>query len=396
MSKIIIIGAGASGIIAALKMSDDNEITILERNDKVGKKILLTGNGRCNYWNSNIDLKMYHTDDINNLSKILEIKDNVLDFLNNLGIYSKIKDGYYYPNSNQASSIREIFEKRLGKKNISIVYNTLVEDIIKENDVFSVKTNNGNYEADKVIVACGGCSYPKTGSDGNLFNVLKKYHTINPLLPSLAPLAGFDNIFKDWENVRVDAKVKLVVDDEVLDVEDGEIQLTDYGVSGIPILNLCTLVTKNLYINKRVDLFINFLPNEDNVLDLLNSKDKDLTVEEMLESILPYKLSFVLFSKCGISKDDKWKDISLGKKKELAELISNFNLEIIDTLDFVRSQVTTGGVSLKEINPNTMESLKVKGLYFIGECLDVDGKCGGFNLAFSFITGYIVGGNINV
>lgn len=394
MSKVVIIGAGASGMIAGIMASENNEVIILERNDKCGKKILLTGNGRCNYWNSSIDSMFYHTDCLDNLNNILKSKNTVFDYLTKFGIYPKIKNGYYYPNSNQASSVREILCKELERKNVKIVYNCKVENIIKKDDKFIVSSDETIFECDKVIVATGGSSSPKTGTDGSLFELLSKYHAINTVLPSLVPLVGDGNYFKEWNNIRVDAKVSLYVNNSLLDSEEGELQLTDYGISGIPTFNISGLVSKGLYANNKTIININFLPEIEDVYNFIESRCASKDMEDTFESVLPYQLVFVLLKLAGINKDDIWDNLDEDKRKKLVSLINAFELEITDTLSFDRSQVSTGGVSLKEINPSTMESLNVKGLYLIGEVLDVDGKCGGFNLAFSFITGYIAGSNL--
>ena len=236
MSKVVVIGAGASGIIASLVASKNNEVILLEANDKIGKKILLTGNGKCNYWNSNIECKYYNTDNVNNLSKILERKDEVFEFISNCGIYPKTKNGYYYPNSNQASTVVEVFKRCLVKNNINIVYNCKVYDIHKSGDNFVVKSNLQDIICDKIIISTGSCAYPKTGSDGNGYKLLEKEHVINKVLPSLVALECKGDFFNDWTNLRIDGSVSLQVDGKIIDTEIGEIQLTSYGISGILIL----------------------------------------------------------------------------------------------------------------------------------------------------------------
>ena len=186
MSKVVIIGAGASGIIAALKASEKNEVILLESSDKCGKKILLTGNGKCNYWNNNININKYQTDDINKLEDILKNKDDVLNYLYNLGIYPKIKNDLYYPYSNQASSIEQIFLNELNKRNITIKTNYKVKEIIKK-EKFIIKSDIEEITSDKLIIATGSKALNKT--DDTMFNILKKLnHKINPILPSLVPL----------------------------------------------------------------------------------------------------------------------------------------------------------------------------------------------------------------
>jgi len=400
MSKVVVIGGGASGLVAAIQASINNEVILLEGNDKCGKKILLTGNGKCNYWNSDINVNNYNTDNIDNLSNIIN-SDNqkeVLSFLDSIGIYPRIKNGYYYPYSNQASSFRTLLMNEIEKRNIKVIYNFKVESVIKENNSFIIKSNNNEITCDKVILANGSCASHKTGSDGSGYNLARELgHTINLVTPSLVQLKGNDSCFKDLSGVRCDSKLSLYVDGNKVCEEVGELQLTDYGISGICTFNISGLATKNLELGKKVLVKINFFPIIDSFYDWFTDRNKnipDSTVEELLESIIPYKLMFVLLKKANIDRNSCWDNLSEVDKRSLSDMIENFNLDIIGYNDFDKAQVATGGVSLNEINPNTMESLITSNLYIVGEILDVDGKCGGFNLAFAFISGYLAGRSI--
>lgn len=399
MKKIAIIGAGASGIIAALKASEKNQVILIDGNDKCGKKILLTGNGRCNYWNSDISIAQYETDNKNVLEEILSEENIVgtLNFLDDIGIYPKIKNGYYYPFSNQAASVREILDKEIKKRSIEVKYGNKVKEVTKQNDSFVIIfENNEEIYADKVIIATGSKAYPKTGSDGFGYEIADKFgHNVNMVVPALTQLKANEKFLKDWENVRCDAKVSLMVDGKNIKEDVGEIQLTANGISGICVFNISGLASKNISFGKRVEVEINFLPHLENNLftwfDDRAQKLKDKTIEEILESIFNYKLMFVLLKQANISKDKKWNELSEDSKKVLCDKIENFRLNIIDTESFDKAQVCTGGVSLIEIDSKTFESKIIPNLYFIGEVLDVDGKCGGFNLAFAWISGYLAG-----
>ena len=396
MCKVVVIGAGASGIIASLKAKENNEVILIESNPQCGKKLLITGNGKCNYWNEDINANNYFTSDLDKLNKILEKNNEVLNYLDNLGIYPKIKNGYYYPASGLSASIKEIFTKELEKSNIRIMYNTKVIDIVKDNDKFIVKTTKDNISCDKVIIATGSKAAPKTGSDGFGYEIAKKFgHHINPILPSLTGLKT-NEFVKEWAGVRSDVKLSLVIDNVLIKEESGEIQLTEYGISGICTFNISGLVSKSLYHNKKTIVKINFMPNISNFyefMDLRNQKLTNRAIEELLESLLNYKLTNVLLKKCKVNKESYWNDLTEKEKQQLINNICSFELNIIGTNSFDKAQVCTGGIPLNEVNEN-MESIYTKNLYFIGELLDVDGKCGGFNLAFAFITGYIVGKNI--
>lgn len=385
---VIVVGAGASGIIAALRLAEKVSVTLLEKNDKCAKKILITGNGRCNYWNANIDVNKYNTDSKENLKKILEKKDKTFEYLSNLGIYPTIKDGYYYPHSLSSLSMKEIFTRALEKK-VNIKYNTEVLNVRKENNKFVVVTNNGDYRCDKLILALGSKASPKTGSDGKIYEILDKFGLkVNSVLPALTGLKANQSYMKDWNGIRVEGALKLFVDNELVKESTGEIQLTDYGISGICVFNLSSIASKALYDKKEVRVKINFF--EEDFYDFMNKQKLNLNLEETLESLFNYKLMHIFFKLSKVNKDRYWKDLSNSDKKSLANVINEFNIKIEEVGSFERAQVCTGGLSLNEVNPETMETT-IKNLYVIGEALDVDGECGGFNLAFAFITGYIVG-----
>ncbi len=396
--KTAIVGAGASGVIAALSCKS-KEIILIDGNDKSLKKILLTGNGRCNYWNEYIDIDKYNTDNYDILQKIIS-KENInktYEFLYKLGIYPKIKNNNYYPYSNQASSVRQILEKNLTKKNIKFINNFKVNNIYKINDEFIIEsTNNEKIKCDKLILATGSKAYPKTGSDGSGYELLKKFNLkINPVTPALTKLFTKEKYL--WENVRSDVNIKLYVNNEFVKEEYGEVQLTMDAISGICTFNLSSIASKSLYLKKNVYVKIDFLPNIPNIIQFLDDRQKIINgnIEEILESIFNYKLMFVLLKYSNINKEKRWDDLSLIEKNILSKNIKEFKLNIIGTDTFDKSQVCTGGLSLNYINPKSMSVNDVNGLYVVGEILDVDGMCGGFNLAFAFITGYLAGSDIN-
>ena len=401
MSKVVVIGGGASGLVAAIQASHHHEVILLEGNDKCGKKILLTGNGKCNYWNQDIHIRNYYTDSLETLDNIIS-KDNqteVFSFLESIGVYPKIKNNYYYPYSNQATSVRTLLLAEIERKHIKVIYDFKVEHIIKNNTNFIIQSNRDEIICDKVILATGSEACPKTGSDGSGYDLaLSLGHTINLVTPSLTPLKGEEDYFKEWNGVRCDGKLSLFIDNEKVSEEIGEIQLTDYGISGICTFNISGLANKSLEQKKKVTVNIHFLPFLTSPFyDWFTMRNKTIpnhTIEELLESLLPYKLMFVLLEKAGIHRKDEWKLLSESKKRKLSNLLEAFELEITGYLSFDRAQVATGGISLSEINPNTMESLITPNLYLAGELLDVDGKCGGFNLAFAFISGYLAGRSI--
>ena len=399
MGTVAVIGAGASGIIAALTASEGHNVVLLDGNDKCGKKILLTGNGRCNYWNSVIGADMYETDSRNSLEKILtdENLSNVLGSLERLGIYPKIKNGYYYPYSNQATSIREIFEKKIENSSIKFETNFKAEKIFEKDGRFSVVSADGKkISCDKVIIATGSKTYPKTGSDGTGYTLAESMgHSVNMPLPALTGLISSGKFLKDWEKIRCDAGVTLFANGKPVKSDVGEIQLTAKGVSGICVFNVSGVAAKHLYHNDNVEISINFMPHlEEGLykwLDERCNKLTDMTVEMVLESIFNYKLMFVLLKKAGVTKDSKWQNMNDSQRNALCRAIEDFRIPVTEIESYEKAQVCTGGVPLSQINPHTMESLVKPNVYFAGEILDVDGRCGGYNLAFAFISGYIAG-----
>lgn len=397
MSTVAIIGAGAAGVVAALRACGRNRVILLDANDRCGKKILVTGNGRCNYWNSDINVKNYETDSTANLKTILSRADEVLNYLDSLGIYPKIKNGYYYPYSNQAASVREIFESKIKNSNIEFMPNFKAKDISKKDGTFVVVSEDGKkVKCDKVILATGSKAAPKTGSDGSGYDLAKKLgHSINAVCPALTGLVSYGKFLKDWEKIRCDAKVSLFVDGEFVKEDTGEIQLTSTGISGICTFNISGKAAKAIAENKKVAVSINFMPYLEKDFytwfDERCSKLKNATLEQTLESIFNYKLMFVLLKAAGVDKNDIWLKMNENKRKALCDVIEQFPLEITNADNFEKAQVCTGGVPLGEINPYTMESVREKDLFFAGEILDADGRCGGYNLAFAFISGYIAG-----
>lgn len=404
MSKVIVIGAGASGLAAAIMLSrNNNEVIILERNNICGKKLLITGSGRCNYFNSDFTTSHFNSSNRKLLESIIndKSKDEVLDFFNSIGIIPTIKEGYYYPYSNQASSIKNALEKEVINSNVRIIYNTYVKDIVKNNNEFIITTDNKTYNCEKVVVATGSKAYKKTGSEGNLYEVLKKLgHNIIKPLPALVQLKAEEKYLKEWKNIRTKATLKLYENNKFIKEEIGEVQLTDYGISGICTMNLSSIVARSLDQGKKIDIEINFyneLNSIDSFINFMNSRDillKNRTISELLEGIMNYKLANLLIKLSNININSKWSNLKKEEKVSLAKNIISHKLNIIGTNSFDTSQTCSGGVALFEVNLDTMESKIIDGLYLIGEILDVDGECGGYNLGFCFITGIKAGNSI--
>lgn len=400
MCDIVIIGGGVSGIVSAIKsFNGRNRITILERNDKCLKKLLLTGNGRCNYFNDDTSISNYHSMREDLLDKVIN-SDNmsrILDFYNELGIIPKIKNGYYYPFSNQASTVRDALLFEVMKLGISIKYNYLVEKIEHSNNKFII---NDSIVCDKVIIATGSCSYPKTGSDGMGYDFLRKFgHNIIKPLPALVQLNSDFKYCRELSGIRSDVILSLYEDDEFISSSVGEVQLTDYGISGICTFNLSHFVTRGLDVGRKEVIKVNFLPFiKDNYMEWFNTysnKHNDKNIYMLLCNILNYKLVKVILKVCSIDNETYYNELDYNSRSLLIDNLTNFKFNIVSTKDFNFSQVCNGGVSLDEVNLSTFESLIVDGLYITGEVLDINGNCGGYNLICAVISGILVGDDLS-
>ena len=412
-TKILIIGAGASGSFLACLLDDEKyDVTIFEKNNKIGKKLLLTGNGKCNFTNGDFkDLdKIYHNADFVKYAIGNFGNKSFIEFMNSIGIVERKEihhdKEYFYPRTQKATSVYyDLFDKIMDK-NIELVTNQEVLEIRFDKNKFLVKSKNEGGrlredEFDKVVVATGGASYKNTGSDGSFFRILKELGiNVKELYPSLCGLIPKDSKLKDIKGVRINAKASLYIDDEYISSEYGEIQFTTYGISGIPIMNLSRFVKPAIVEDKEVKVKINFFVTNEEEYEKSDNLEKFLT--ECLKGlkerskILEYKRAEDLF--CGlineeiiniiydrIKLDKKYaRDLSDNELLKIAKELYEFDIEIDDTEDINNAQVTRGGVDTKEVDNKTFMSKKIKNLYFIGEVLDIDGICGGYNLQFAY------------
>ena len=400
MKEVVIVGGGASGLTAAITAArNGKDVTLIERNNKCGKKILITGNGRCNFWNTDEDLSHFHSSTPNLLKDFItdERKNSILKFFDSLGLAYKTKNGYYYPFSNQAFTIENALLSECKKLNIKIINDITVEKIIKE-DCFIINPDKENIKAKNIIIATGSKAAPKTGSDGLGYELAKSLgHNIITSLPSLVQLKADEPYFKNWSGIRTDVKVNLLIDHKYIKSETGEIQLTNYGLSGICIFNLSGKAAKALNQNKNVIISINFIPfasNPKTFLQTLNKNSYHKTISELLEGILHYKLVDIIIKKTHLKRDLLLNTLTDNELNNLIKTLTDFQIKILDTHTLDHAQVCSGGIPLTEINNKTLESLKVKNLYFTGEIIDIDGDCGGYNLGWAWISGIIAGKNV--
>ena len=389
--RVCIVGGGAAGMMAAIIAAREGAaVTVLEHNEKTGKKILATGNGRCNLTNLYQDASCYHSQERNLAWEVLEQFDvqKTIRFFSELGIYTKNKNGGLYPSSMQASSVQELLEMEARYQKVKIKCREHVTGIqvLQEaaKPVFQVKTETWIYEADAVILACGSKASAIEGADGSGYTLAKSLglKVIKPL-PALVPLKGKGTYFTKWAGTRVEGKVILKAGAQILDTAEGELQLTDYGISGIPVFQLSSQTARLLDSGVPVSVELDFLPDfdEKGLEEFLKRRENACpykTQRELLTGLLPKKLADVLAE----GKTDR---------KTLVQRIKRFAVEIKGTKAFDMAQVCSGGVSLTEINPKTMECRKIPGIYLAGELLDTDGICGGYNLQWAWSSGACAG-----
>lgn len=389
--RVCIVGGGAAGMMAAIIAAREGAaVTVLEHNEKTGKKILATGNGRCNLTNLYQAASCYHSQERNLAWEVLEQFDvqETIRFFSELGIYTKNKNGGLYPSSMQASSVQELLEMEARYRKVKIKCREHVTEIqvlqAAAKPVFQVKTETWSYEADAVILACGSKASAIEGADGSGYTLAKSLglKVIKPL-PALVPLKGKGTYFTKWAGTRVEGKVILKAGAQILDTAEGELQLTDYGISGIPVFQLSSQTARLLDSGVPVSAELDFLPDfdEKGLEEFLKRRENACpykTQRELLTGLLPKKLADVLSE----GKNDR---------KTLVQRIKRFAVEIKGTKAFDMAQVCSGGVSLTEINPKTMECRKIPGIYLAGELLDTDGICGGYNLQWAWSSGACAG-----
>lgn len=396
---IVVVGGGASGILAAIMAARNGaSVTILEQKEQLGKKILSTGNGKCNYTNAAMDVSFFRGDDVSIVHPVLEQfnTEDTVRFFAELGILPKERNGYFYPKSEQASAVQEVLLMELRRLRVTVCCNTKVLSIQKK-ERFIVRTKDAAYQADAVILSTGGKASPVLGSDGSGYQLAKAFgHSIRPVVPALVQLHGKGTFFKMVSGVRVDAKISLYEKERLLAEDTGELQLTNYGISGIPVFQVSRYAALSLFKGNTPIAVLDFMPNystQDFYSLLLNRREQaqEKTSEEFLLGMFHKKLIPVLLRASKIPGDSLVKKLSNEQLETLARKCKTFSIEIIKTNSFEQAQICAGGVCTNEIHEQTMESKIVNGLYITGELLDIDGMCGGYNLQWAWATGAIAG-----
>lgn len=399
---LLVIGAGASGMMAAITAARENKkVCIIEKLDKAGKKLLATGNGKCNFTNADMSPECFGGDKtfVSYVLDYFSVED-CLRFFHSIGIYPKNKNGYYYPNSEQASSVVNAFLEEIERVGIMISYDTQVLDIVSSKETVNINTNKGSFCAQKLIIATGLLAAPKLGSDGSLFEIIKSFgHRFVPILPALCGFYCKGMQFKKISGVRATGTVTAIVDGKNVAKDTGEIQFTDYGLSGIPVFQISRFLSKGLYEKSEVKISINLLPTweKEQVLEELKHRKVLKSAQEvsmLLNGLINQKLSDAILEKANIKNDVFVSSLSEANIGRIAELLQNITVSVTKYRDYEFAQVCTGGIPVGDINIKTLESKLVPNIYFAGEILDVDGICGGYNLHFAWATGYLAAKSI--
>lgn len=406
MPKVLIVGGGAAGMMAAISAKINGaEVVVLERNNRVGKKILATGNGRCNYTNINLSIDNYHGKNpkfaYSCLSKFGVAE--TLDFFERLGITPAIEEkGKVFPLSFQSSSVLDVLRFELEDLGVELLTDVFVIGINKGEKFELILEDGRKVYGDKVILATGGCAAPNTGSDGNGYTLAKSMgHSIVEVFPGLVQLKLEGDIFKQVDGVKFVGTAGLYVGNELIKEDRGDILFTNYGISGPPILQLSRTALEYLNNNKAIELKVSIIDRktEKELFDYLIYRFGFMakkTIEKGLIGLINKRLILPILKEVNIDKNKQIAYLSNEEVRRLANILTDWRFNISGSKSFKDAQVTAGGINTDEIDSSTMESKLVEGLYFAGEIVDIDGDCGGFNLQWAWSSGYIAGENASL
>lgn len=397
--KIAIIGAGAAGMTAAITAaaSGANQILLFERQARVGRKLLATGNGRCNLTNRQTHPGRYHGNNPDFVRPALDAfpVDSTLDFFQTLGLYTVTEpDGRVYPYSDQANSVVDVLRFALTRGNIELKTGTEITAVKKTAEGFRLKDQNGeSYEAERLIVSCGGAAGTKLGGGLSGYQLLRSLgHHCTKLYPSLVQLKTDPELVRGLKGVRANADLKLTINDALLAVACGEVQFTEYGVSGPAVFELSRAAATAEGTLLHLDLLPGY--REEDLLSALCiriSRFPTLTAEDLLTGILHNRLGRMLVRACGIGLTTPLTSLNWKQLNDVVALCHELTLNVTGNMGMEGAQVTAGGVVTMEFDPETLQSRIVPGLYAAGELLDVDGDCGGFNLQWAWSSGMLAG-----
>ncbi len=390
--RIAVIGGGASGVCAAIEAKNCDasiEVTIFERMPKILKKILATGNGRCNFANENLSPSHFHGDTLFLRRVLTSSYADTENYFRSLGLMTYTEDGRLYPRSQQASALRNLLEEKLSDSGVKIIAECTVNGLKQSKNGFLV---NGEF-FDAVIVCGGGKAAPVQGSDGSCYVLLRSMgHSTTDLYPALCGLTTKDKSLNPLKGVRAEGKASLYCNSSLLGEECGEIQFTDKGISGIPVMNLSHLCKSNKNLRLVIDLCddITFTELCEHIR-LAKANTPERECETVLNGLVNSKLAFAVMSKAGVKPHTKIRHLSNTQINTLCDTLKGFTFEINGSRGFDSAQITCGGIKTTEISPENMMSKLAEGLFICGEILDIHGDCGGYNLHLAWTTGRIAG-----
>ncbi len=400
--RIGVIGGGASGMMAAITAARQGaEVTVLERNNRLGKKLLSTGNGRCNLGNMDMDPGHYHTEQPGLLEHFLKrfSTEDTISFFQGIGVLLKDKGGYLYPACEQAAVVQDALRYELDSLHVREITECHIREIGRDGRTgkLQVSTGEKTYLFDRVILACGGQAAPGTGSDGSGYKLARQMgHSLIPVVPALVQLRCGETCLRSVAGVRADAEISAWCGESCAARERGELQLTDYGVSGIPVFQISRVVNYIMREHREVKLRIDFLPDygEAEYARLKAARklllQEERTVEEFFTGLLHKKLMCLFIRMAGLKPGDRIALADPAAIEKVYGLIRRWELHVTGSNSFESAQVCAGGVPLDEVTKD-LESRKLPGVFFAGEVLDVDGRCGGYNLQWAWCSGYLAG-----
>ncbi|MBE7043627.1 MAG: aminoacetone oxidase family FAD-binding enzyme [Ruminococcaceae bacterium] len=383
MTRVAVIGGGAAGLTAAITAAKNGaKVTVLERMERVGKKIMATGNGRCNLANNELDLSHYRGDErfISQVFHQVGLEE-ILDFFREIGLLVRTEQGRIYPLSNHASAVLDVLRNEAERCGVTIKTDFDVKSVCPRSEGLVIQGKYETLVCDKLIIATGGKASPAHGSNGSGYDILSSLgHHTTKLYPGLVGVKCPSEQMKGLRGVRVFAKATLLLDGQPYRSEIGEIQFNDTGLSGIPILNCSSVVTSY---KGEAEIELDLLPDEEDVLDLLQERDRKHLFTGMFHKQIGQSLC-----------DRTWvpvQSIQTVDLPSLAKEMKAMRFTVIGTLPWENAQVTVGGAKTSEFQLGTLESLLLPGLYAAGEILDVDGDCGGYNLMWAWASGMVAG-----
>lgn len=386
MKKVVIIGGGASGMMAAIQAARTGAaVTLLEHNEKPGKKILATGNGRCNLTNLVQEPSRYRSSQPDFPWKIITQYplEDTLAFFSELGIYTKDRNGWVYPYSDQAAGVAQVLELEARHQKVKIKTTEEVTDILREDEQYLVKTATWQYPCDSVIISCGSSASNVEGSSTTGYELAEKLgHTVVKPLPSLCGIRGKDNYYAKWAGSRMDGRITLEIDGETVGEEQGEILFTEYGISGIGVFQLSRYAVRGTDEGKIATYHLDLMPQltKEELVKLLLDRQQAGSYknpQELLIGLLPRKMIDVLVKKTY-------------EPEKIAERLKDWQVPVKGAYALQQAQICSGGVDPRELTEQ-LESRLHPGIYFTGEVIDVDGPCGGYNLQWAWSSGAVAG-----